>query len=76
MDTKCSFTDSLRFWGIGDTATAAKQLAGAGLGDEQAIKAALDAGRFNDEALAQVRALAPNIAQQFPALAQAVGFRA
>lgn len=75
MDDKSSFNDSLRLWGLGDTASAAKSLAAAGLGDERAISDALARGDFRAEALAQVREIAPKVAAQFPQLAAAVGWK-
>lgn len=76
MDAEFNLNDSLKLWGFGDVASAAKALAGAGLGDEQAMRAALEKGDFTNESLAKVLELAPSIAQQFPQLAQAVGWRA
>lgn len=75
MDAKFNLNESLKVWGIGDAASAARQLAGAGLGDEASIRAALESGDLGGEALAKVRELAPIVAQQFPQLAAAVGYR-
>ena len=74
MEANSSFLDSLRFWGLGDAAKAANMLAGAGLGDEAAIRRALEAGDLRNEALARIIALAPEVAAQHPHLAQAVGW--
>jgi hypothetical protein len=74
MEAKPTFNDSLRFWGLGDAANAASMLAGAGLGDETAIRAALERGDLRNEALAKIVALAPEVAAKFPHLAQAVGW--
>ena len=74
MEAKTTFTDRLRFWGLGDAANAASMLAGAGLGDETAIRAALERGDLRNEALAKIVAFAPEVAAQYPHLAQAVGW--
>lgn len=74
MDAKTTFNDSLRLWGIGDVANAAKMLAGLGLGDETTLADALKRGDFGGEALAKVRALAPRVAQENPQLARALGY--
>lgn len=76
MDAKFDINESFRSWGVGDAASAAKQLAMAGLGDERAMADALARGDFGGEALAKVRELAPIVARQFPQLAAAVGYRA
>lgn len=74
MEAKFNLVDSLKLWGIGDVATAARQLSEAGLGDASAMEDALMRGDFCSEALARVRELAPKVAAQFPHLAQAVGY--
>lgn len=74
MEAKPTFTDRLQFWGLGDIAAAAQMLAKAGLGDEAAIRSALERDDYRHEALAKVLSLAPEIAGQFPQLAQAVGW--
>ncbi|MBR5887653.1 MAG: hypothetical protein IKZ07_05530 [Akkermansia sp.] len=74
MDAKFNLNDNLRLWGIGDVANAAKMLAGAGLGNEQTLADALQRGDLGGEVLAKARELAPMIAQQYPQLAQAIGY--